>query len=123
LKIDAEYTEEGAHMHHCVATYADRENSIIVSLREGSTVGHERVTCEFNLQKHLVQAKYFCNAQPPDRFENVIDKLGHKIHFYSGSIKSISKEKIPLVINGKTIKIEERTDDSIFNLLFDRNDF
>jgi hypothetical protein len=123
LKIDAEYTEEGAHMHHCVATYADRENSIIVSLREDSTVGYERVTCEFNLQKHLVQAKYFCNAQPPDRFENVIDKLGHKIHFYPGSIKSISKEKIPLVINGRTIQIEQRTEDSIYNMLFDRNEF
>jgi hypothetical protein len=123
LKIDAEYTEEGAHMHHCVATYADRENSVIVSLREDSTEGHERVTCEFLPSKEIVQSKYFCNAPPPNRFEDALDVLKERIKTYKGSIKSISKEKIPLVINGKTIKIEERTDDSIFNLLFDRNDF
>lgn len=107
LKIDAEYTEEGSHMHHCVASYADRERSVIVSLREGSPQGSERITCEFDLQKHLVQAKYFCNAQPPERFEKALDKLQHKIWFYSGSIKSISKEKVPLVINGIQLEIKE----------------
>ena len=119
LKSDAEYTEEGAHMHHCVATYADRENSIIVSIREKSAEGHERVTCEFNTQKELVQAKYFCNAAPPERFEAIIERLKHRVTTYRGSIKSIGQEKIPLIINGRTIQIKEREHDGIYRLLFD----
>lgn len=115
LKNDGEYSEEGSHMHHCVASYADREHSIIVSIREGSTEGRERVTCEFNLQKDLVQAKYFCNAQPPERFKEIVDKLTHKIQSYSGSIKSTGKEKIPLVINGFEIPIIEKK--SMFDFL------
>ena len=118
LKSDSEYTEEGAHMHHCVATYADRENSVIISIREKSSAGHERVTCEFDLQKKMVQAKYFCNAQPPERFEAIIEKLRHRIETYRGSIKSTGKEKIPLVINGKTIEIKEREQDAIYRMLF-----
>lgn len=119
LKTDGQYTEEGAHMHHCVATYADRENSIIVSIRETSAEGHERVTCEFNLQKELVQAKYFCNAAPPERFEAIVEKLMHRIKTYKGSIKSLGKEKIPLVINGRTIEVQERKEVGLYEMLFD----
>lgn len=122
LKNDGQYSEEGSHMHHCVASYADREQSIIISIREGSTEGRERVTCEFNLQKHLVQAKYFCNAPPPDRFNQIVDKLAHKIHFYSGSIKSTGKEKVPLVIDGFEIPIIEK-DDTLDFLLQQINEF
>jgi hypothetical protein len=52
-----------------------------------------------------------------------LEVLKERIKTYKGSIKSISKEKIPLVINGKTIQIEQRTEDSIYNMLFDRNEF
>lgn len=120
LKTDAQYTEEGVHMHHCVSTYADRENSIIISIRENSTEAHERVTCEYDLQKNLVQAKYFCNAVPPERFNNIIDKVNNRIKKYRGSIKSTGKEKIPLVINGNVIVVTERQEDSLYRLLFDR---
>jgi len=122
LKNDGQYSEEGSHMHHCVASYADREQSIIVSIREGSTEGRERVTCEFNLQKHLVQAKYFCNAPPPERFNEIVDKLTHKVQSYSGSIKSTGKEKVPLVINGFEIPIIEKK--STFDYLMEQiNEF
>lgn len=115
LKIDGEYTEEGAHMHHCVATYADRERSLIVSIREGSIYGNERVTCEFNTtDKSLVQAKYFCNAVPPERFEFALEKLNHRIKIFRGSIKSLSKEKVPLVINGVQIPTKEENEDDFF---------
>jgi hypothetical protein len=120
LKNDGQYSEEGSHMHHCVASYADREHSIIVSIREGSTEGRERVTCEFNLQKHLVQAKYFCNAKPPERFNEIVDKLTHKIQFYSGSIKSTGKEKVPLVIDGFEIPIIEKK--NTFDFLMEQID-
>ncbi len=108
LTIDAEYTEEGAHMHHCVATYADKERSVIVSVREGSKQGSERVTCEFDTSdKSCVQAKYFCNAVPPERFTFALEKIKHRMKIFRGSIKSLSKEKIPLIINGVQIEQKE----------------
>lgn len=111
LKTDGEYTEEGTHMHHCVASYADRELSLIVSIRKNDRFGHERVTCEFNVKtKELVQAKYFCNATPPEEFEHVIEKLCHAVKMYRGSLQSTGKEKIPLVINGIEIPIKEKKD-------------
>jgi hypothetical protein len=101
LKTDAQYSEEGEHMHHCVASYVDTENSLIVSIREDSQIGSERVTCEYNIKtKELIQAKYFCNAKPPERFENILTELTTRIQTFKGSIKSTGKEKIPLVING-----------------------
>ena len=109
LKIDAEYTEEGSHMHHCVASYADKERSIIVSLREDDPTGSERVTCEFDVSdKSCVQAKYFCNAVPPERFAFALEKIKHRITIFKGSIKSKSKEKVPLIINGVEIKPKEQ---------------
>ncbi len=110
LKIDGEYTEEGGHMHHCVASYADKERSIIVSLREDNALGHERVTCEYDVRdKGCVQEKYFCNAKPPERFETALVILQDRILGYKGSIKSISKERIPLVINGVQLAVKEET--------------
>ena len=105
LKTDGEYSEEGEHMHHCVATYADREQSLIISIRKDSPFGTERVTCEFDTRtKNMIQAKSFCNAKPPEEFEFAIDKVEHRIDIFRGSIKSTGKEKIPLVINGVEIK-------------------
>lgn len=110
LKIDAEYTEEGEHMHHCVASYADKEKSIIVSLREDSPIGNERVTCEYDTwDKGCVQEKYFCNAKPPERFESALVILQDRILSFKGSIKSTAKEKIPLIINGVQIEAKEET--------------
>lgn len=119
LKTDGEYTEEGSHMHHCVASYADREMSLIVSIREGGIYGRERVTCEFNTRtKDLVQAKYFCNAAPPKNFEHAIEKIVHRINIFRGSIQSTGKRKIPLVIDGVTIPIKEVVDP--FMMLLDQ---
>ena len=120
LKTDTEYSEEGKHMHHCVATYADREQSIIVSIRDESPFGTERVTCEFDARtKTLVQAKSFCNARPPERFQLAIDELCHRVNIFRGSIKSTGKEKAPLIINGIQIPLKENdrqdTLDFIFN--------
>lgn len=115
LKNDGEYTEEGSHMHHCVASYADRETSLIISIRQGDVYGKERVTCEFNTRtKELVQAKYFCNAKPPKEFEHALEKIIHRIEMYRGSIQSTGKRKIPLVIDGFEIPIEEKKDTFAF---------
>ena len=115
LKIDAEYTEEGEHMHHCVASYADKEKSIIVSLREDSPIGNERVTCEYDTRdKGCVQEKYFCNAKPPERFDSALVILQDRILSFKGSIKSIAKEKVPLIINGIQLELKEHSTNDIF---------
>ena len=117
LKTDGEYSEEGSHMHHCVGSYADKELSLIISIRKNGRFGHERVTCEFNVKsKELVQAKYFCNAVPPQEFEFAINKLSHMIKMYRGSIQSTGKQKIPLVINGIEIPMIEKKDTLAFLL-------
>ena len=123
LKTDGEYSEEGAHMHHCVATYADRETSIIVSLRLGSNVGTERVTSEFNVAtKDWIQSKSFCNAMPPDIFQEPLSILKNKILSYPRSIKSKGKENIPLVINGvKIIKSDETNSGYLLDILLGEN--
>jgi hypothetical protein len=118
LKSDSEYTEEGSHMHHCVGSYADKEDSVIVSLRIGTTIGSERVTSEFSTHnKTCVQSKYFCNAKPPKIFEVPLEELLNRIDFYEKSIKSIKKEKVPLVINGIVVAKEKTTQDYFTELL------
>lgn len=109
LKQDIEYSEEGTHMHHCVASYANKEVSIIISLRLGSRTGSERVTNEFDTRdKKCLQSRYFCNAQPPENFVEAIQFLERRIKNYQYSIKSLEKKQTPLVINGKEVppKIE-----------------
>jgi hypothetical protein len=108
-------------MHHCVASYADREQSIIVSIREGSTEGRERVTCEFNLQKHLVQAKYFCNAQPPAHMEYaILNHLSPKVRRNAklGLLHASEKLKVPIIINGVEVKKEESISHYDYDLYF-----
>lgn len=101
LKQEMEYSEEGSHMHHCVASYSNKETSIIVSLRADSTVGAERVTNEFDVRdKTCTQSRYFCNQTPPEHFEDALEALKRRITNYKYSIKSTEKRVIPLTING-----------------------
>ena len=48
LTREEEYIEEGKFMHHCVASYAETDTSIIVSLRNDE---NERATIEYQLRK------------------------------------------------------------------------
>jgi hypothetical protein len=101
LKQEMEYSEEGSHMHHCVASYSNKEISIIVSLRADSVIGSERVTNEFDVRdKSCTQSRYFCNQVPPEHFEVALDALKRRIGKYKYPIKSIEKRVIPLTING-----------------------
>jgi len=53
LKREDDYSEEGKFMHHCVATYSDKDKSIIISDRTKD--GRDRFTCEFTSQTgHMV---------------------------------------------------------------------
>lgn len=115
LKQDIEYSEEGTHMHHCVASYANKEISIIVSLRLGDPYGTDRVTNEFDVRnKECLQSRYFCNAAPPDYFVEAVERLKQRIESANFSIKSKEKKQTPLVINGKQVL---DTGQNIFDML------
>lgn len=109
LKREEDYIEEGTFMHHCVATYADKERSIIISVRTQDAT--DRVTCEFNCQDGaLIQARHFCNKQPPADIEYVIiNDLSSKVKKYArlGLLHASEKLKVPLKINGVEVKKEE----------------
>ena len=109
LKREEEYSEEGDFMHHCVASYSDKDKSIIISIRTENEM--DRVTCEFDCQTgKLLQARHFCNKQPPADMELAIDKLKTKTAYYArmGILQSIDKRKVPVKINGIEIIPEQR---------------
>lgn len=101
LKREEDYVEEGSFMHHCVASYSDKDRSMIVSLRDKT--GLERVTCEFDIQSgRCIQQRYFCNAQPPSKFEDGLLIVSEKIatHARWGTLNWKDKKKVPIKING-----------------------
>jgi hypothetical protein len=109
LKREEEYDEEGSFMHHCVASYSNKDLSIIISLRTEDL--SDRVTCEFDCSTGvLIQAKHFCNKQPSDSMLRVIERLKPKVTKFArmGILKSIEKRKVPFIVNGvEVIKQEE----------------
>ena len=101
LKREDDYAEEGAFMHHCVATYSDKDKSIIVSVRTEDA--KDRVTCEFTTQTgQMVQARHFCNKQPPEDMMLAIDQLKLKTAKYArlGLLNCVEKKKTQVRING-----------------------
>lgn len=120
LKREEEYIEEGKFMHHCVASYADKERSIIISVRTEDKT--DRVTCEFDCQTgNLIQARHFCNKTPPADIEHVIiNDLSPKVKKYArlGLLHASEKLKVPVKINGIEVKKTEPTR-SEFDFLFE----
>ena len=109
LKREEEYVEEGSFMHHCVATYADKDKSMIISLRDQH--GSNRVTCEFDIQTgKCLQQRYVCNAAPPDNFKDALILLEERISKRArwGLLNWKGKEKVPVLINGKPIVPEQK---------------
>ena len=109
MKREEEYDEEGRFMHHCVASYSDKEKSIVISIRTENK--QDRVTCEFDCQTGtLIQARHFCNNQPPADIEMAVDKLKEKTKIYArmGILHSLDKKKVPIKINGIEVMSEHR---------------
>ena len=107
LKREEDYKEEGSFMHHCVASYSDKDKSIIISLRTES--GMDRVTCEFDIQSgRCLQQRSFCNAYPPSYFEDGLLLLSQKVEQYSrwGTLNWKEKKKVPVKVNGIEIMQE-----------------
>ena len=101
LKREEEYIEEGLFMHHCVASYADKKKSIIISLR--SDDGLDRVTSEYDTQSgYCLQSRYFCNAKPPEEYNEALVILGERVETFArlGLLNSIEVKKVPVKING-----------------------
>lgn len=124
LKREEEYDEEGKFMHHCVASYSDKEKSIIVSLR--TLDKQDRITCEFHCQDGtLIQARHFCNKQPPADMLLALDVLKPKMTKYArlGILHSLDKKKVPIKINGVEIIPEKKEvkPDYLFDRLFQPN--
>lgn len=111
LKREEEYIEEGNFMHHCVASYADKDKSIIVSIRTDDK--NDRITIEFDIQTGtMIQARYFCNGQPPVIYHKPLSDLKEKISRMArfGTLNWKEKKKVQLKINGIEInKIEVET--------------
>lgn len=101
LKREEEYIEEGTHMHHCVATYADKNKSIIISLRNKN--GTDRVTSEYDTQTgHCIQSRYYCNARPPETYIDALEILSERVETFArlGLLHSTDIKKVPVMING-----------------------
>jgi hypothetical protein len=118
LSREEEYVEEGKFMHHCVATYAETDTSMIISLRTEDN--QDRVTCEFNISDgRLLQAKHFSNSKPPKHFDYVIDAISDltRIHARFGTLNWLKKDKVPVMINGVEIPLEKREPRRLLDIL------
>ncbi len=118
LTREEEYIEEGKFMHHCVASYAETDTSMIVSLRTQD--GQDRVTCEFQISSgKLIQAKHFSNAKPPKQFEFAIDAVSDlvRIHARFGTLNWLKKDRVPIKINGIEIPPEKREPRRLMDIL------
>ena len=101
LKREEEYGEEGSFMHHCVASYADKDKSMIVSLRTEDQM--DRVTIEYDIQTGKpIQKRHFCNAKPPEYFDVPSVVLDDKIKKLArwGILNWVEKKKVNVKING-----------------------
>ena len=105
LKREEEYVFEGDYMHHCVASYSTKENSLIVSLRINE--GVDRITCEFDKKTgNCLQSRHFCNQNPPKHFEESLDILKSRVNKFGKQrlLSHIDMKKVPVKINGIEIK-------------------
>lgn len=119
LKREEDYVEEGSFMHHCVASYSNKDKSMIVSVRTEDS--KDRVTCEFDIQTgRCIQKRHFCNAEPPKHFINGLEILEGTIIKLArwGILNWKEKKKVPVKINGIEIPENEiyRNATDLFNI-------
>jgi hypothetical protein len=108
LKREEEYAEEGAYMHHCVAGYANKESSMIISLRLYD--GQERVTTEYEKKTGKChQERYFCNKTPPIYFNEALEILRERVvkFSYQRLLNHIDVKKVRVKINGIEVPLPE----------------
>ena len=115
LKRDEEYSEEGSYMHHCVASYANKESSIVISLRTDDE--KDRVTCEFDKKTgECIQERHFCNRIPPEHFTEPLRLLRGRVKKFSTQrlLIHLETKKVRVKINGKEVPIPQLRGGNVF---------
>ena len=114
LSNDLEYFNEGQVQSHCVRSYLDRYESIIVSVRKDNLDSMERMTCEFthnveNLKDYsparLIQTRMKYNKLPKGEWKKIEEKLNKR---FIGFLKhnKLKKPKIELYNKISNIKYD-----------------
>ena len=80
LKTDLEYEQESTIQKHCVKTYINYYNSIIISVRKDDKSNLDRVTCEYRYVKEsntfkLIQKRGCANNNPKEYFIPVLNQI------------------------------------------------
>ena len=122
LKQEEEYHEEGKFMHHCVATYANKETSIIISVRMNN--GIDRVTCEFSKKSgDCLQERHFSNKTPPDYFGDALVTLKSRVKRFASQrlLDHIDVKKVKIKING--VEVDKKEPANVFGGLFGEFEF
>ena len=105
-----EYFNEGQYQHHCVRTYLDRYDSIIISVRRDHTTNPKRMTVEFGFGNHtikdysaprMLQAQMKYNHTPTDEWGEILEELNKRFNTF----KDLKKPKIEIYnkISGKKL--------------------
>jgi hypothetical protein len=87
LSEHKEYVKESFEQSNCVRTYADRPDSIIISVRKGDVNGRERATIEYKIRKYdenitlkRVQSLGRFNNKLDSTWDNVLTTLDDRIN-------------------------------------------
>jgi hypothetical protein len=149
LRTTDEYNRESSKQFNCVRNYIKHSESLIISLREGSTESPERITIEYRIIYHekrglilnRVQTKAKRNENVTDhQIIDIIDKLdyavdksvelkmfnnyGIKVGTKYGGTKESGYKPIPFQRGGNTdYKITWENEDIIYNVREYQNDF
>lgn len=107
LRKTIDYEQESQHQKNCVRGYSERSDCMIVSIREGSIDGNDRITVEYQFRKDQilnVQERARFNEKPTSMFSEVAKIVLETINL-SYNLKTL---KLPKMIkkyrNGNTIE-------------------
>jgi len=122
LKNDFEYEQESLTQKHCVKTYINNYNSIIISIRKEDTFGDDRVTCEFKHNSDtntfkLIQSRGKTNSQPKDEFKSVLDGINKTLTEFARKHRYTNPTVIETNKFSKKEKIlnQNNTDNNLFD--------
>ena len=92
LQTKLDFIDEGKAMNHCVATYFDKKNSLILSVRLADS-GKRLATVELSMKDFsVVQCKGKCNEQP-ERYNEILTVLkNHRTDFAKAVADGYKKE-------------------------------
>ena len=84
LQNRLEFIEEGKAMHHCVATYFEKRNSFILSVRQD---GVRIATVELDIHDFSIQqCRAACNEKP-QRYDEICEIINSHRYLFAQAIK------------------------------------